>query len=102
MPGRRSYLRAAGLVFQLTLFGAALAASAAGGNDDGAALVLEVIAEAPSVDRGEREEWGSHEGWHRKESLHLGVHSLGTDEAGESADPGPRHEPDPGHPHAKS
>lgn len=102
MPGRRSYLRAAGLVFQLTLFGAALAASAVGGNDDGAALVREVLAEAPSVDRGEREEWSSHEGWHRKENVHLGVHSGGTDKVGESNDPGPRHEPDPGRPHAKS
>jgi hypothetical protein len=37
--------------------------------DDGAALVREVLAEAPAEARGVRAEWGSHEGWHRKEDV---------------------------------
>ena len=40
-----------------------------GGNDDGAALVNEVIKEYPAQDRGEREEWAAHVGWHRKENI---------------------------------
>lgn len=37
--------------------------------DDGAALVREILEEFPAENRGEREEWQSHVGWHRKEDL---------------------------------
>ena len=36
-------------------------------NDDGSALVNEVIEENPPRERGERNEWNEHVGWHRKE-----------------------------------
>ena len=35
--------------------------------DDGAALINEVIEENPPRERGERDEWSEHVGWHRKE-----------------------------------
>ena len=34
--------------------------------DDGAALVQEILREAPKEERGVREEWAAHVGWHRK------------------------------------
>ena len=37
--------------------------------DDSAALVQEVLEELPAEDRGEREEWAHHEGWHRREDV---------------------------------
>ena len=38
--------------------------------DDGAALVREVLEELPMEDKGEREEWKLHQGWHRREDTH--------------------------------
>jgi len=37
--------------------------------DDGEALVQEVLRDVPLEDKGEREEWKSHVGWHRKEDM---------------------------------
>ncbi|CAB9515645.1 expressed unknown protein [Seminavis robusta] len=39
--------------------------------DDGELLVQEVIAENPVEERGIREEWAQHVGWHRTEDVHL-------------------------------
>jgi hypothetical protein len=39
--------------------------------DDGAALVQEIIQENPPEDRGERDEWAQRVGWHRKEDVLL-------------------------------
>jgi hypothetical protein len=38
--------------------------------DDGAALVQEVLEELPMENKGEREEWKVHQGWHRREDTH--------------------------------
>jgi hypothetical protein len=40
------------------------------GDDDGEALVREVLSENPAEKRGEREEWKRRQGWHRKEDVH--------------------------------
>jgi hypothetical protein len=39
-------------------------------DDDGEALVRELLSEIPVEEKGEREEWASHQGWHRKEDVH--------------------------------
>ena len=44
--------------------------SSAVADDDGAALVKEVLEENPPVTRGVREEWRRHSGWHRREDVH--------------------------------
>jgi len=42
----------------------------AGGNeDDGAALMKQVLEENPPEERGVRDEWVGHVGWHRKENV---------------------------------
>jgi hypothetical protein len=38
-------------------------------DDDGSDLVGEILKEFPPADKGEREEWGNQEGWHRKEDI---------------------------------
>uniref|UniRef100_A0A7S2EJM6 Uncharacterized protein n=1 Tax=Trieres chinensis TaxID=1514140 RepID=A0A7S2EJM6_TRICV len=37
--------------------------------DDGSQLVQEVLKELPPEEKGEREEWAGHVGWHRKEEV---------------------------------
>jgi hypothetical protein len=43
--------------------------------DDGAALVQQILQENPPDERGVRDEWEGHVGWHRKEDI-LGNESL--------------------------
>lgn len=39
--------------------------------DDGESLVQQVLAENPPEERGVRDEWNGHVGWHRKENVQL-------------------------------
>ena len=45
--------------------------------DDEEELVREVISENPPEDRGVRDEWESHQGWHRVEDTHPNDHTKG-------------------------
>ena len=45
-------------------------------DDDEEKLVQQVLAENPPEDRGERDEWAKHVGWHRKEDSGVGVVNL--------------------------
>ena len=45
-------------------------------DDDEEKLVQQVLAENPPEDRGERDEWAKHVGWHRKEDSGVGVINL--------------------------
>lgn len=40
-------------------------------------LVREVLEDNPAEDRGERDEWAAHEGWHRKEDIRGPKHVRG-------------------------
>jgi hypothetical protein len=42
-------------------------------DDDEEKLVQQVLAENPPEDRGERDEWAKHVGWHRKEDSGVGI-----------------------------
>lgn len=45
-------------------------------DDDGASLVSEVVKENPPEEKGEREEWDLHIGWHQKEDVRQNKHAL--------------------------
>jgi hypothetical protein len=45
-------------------------------DDDEEKLVQQVLAENPPEDRGKRDEWANHVGWHRKEDSGVGVVNL--------------------------
>ena len=55
-------------------------------NDDGAALVKEVLEENPPVTRGVREEWRRHSGWHRREDVHAKTDEAPSSELEEALD----------------
>lgn len=42
-------------------------------DDDEEKLVQQVLAENPPEDKGERDEWAKHVGWHRREDIGVGV-----------------------------
>ena len=46
-------------------------------DDDGERLVQQILAENPPDERGERDEWAAHVGWHRREDTR--THALNTD-----------------------
>jgi hypothetical protein len=48
-------------------------------DDDEEKLVQQVLAENPPEDRGERDEWANHVGWHRIEDSGVGVVNLKED-----------------------
>jgi hypothetical protein len=56
-------------------------------DDDGEALVQQVLAENPVQERGERQEWKHQVGWHRKEDIIGGLRGAGKPTAGTTIPP---------------